>query len=95
MTPNELTAENHLILGVAKLNQHIYFKGVLTSKFDSKDMLLWKIGSTFISTEDEKPWIPSGLKWFDGPRSSKRAPQTIKILYPTNNSKMIVYKCLF
>ena len=34
---NILTAERHLILGAAKLNQH---KGILTSNFGSKDMLL-------------------------------------------------------
>ena len=33
--------------------QHIYFKAILTSEFESKNMLLWKRGSSFISTEDE------------------------------------------
>ena len=32
-----LTAEKHLFLGAAKLNQ---YKGILTLKFESKDMLL-------------------------------------------------------
>ena len=36
----KMTTERHLIMGAAKLNQHIYFKGILTSKFGSKDMLL-------------------------------------------------------
>ena len=48
---NFLTAERHLILGTAKLNQHTYFKDFLTSKFGSKDMLLWK--RDFVSTEDD------------------------------------------
>ena len=66
---NFLTAERHLFLGIAKLNQHIYFKGILTSVFESEDMSLWKRGSAFISTEDENLWIPSRLMWFDGIRT--------------------------
>ena len=54
---NFLTTERHLILGAAKLNQH---KGILTSKFGFKNMLLWKRGSAFVFTEDENLWIPSG-----------------------------------
>ena len=42
-----------LIVWAAKLNQHIYFKGILISKFGSRDLLLWKRGSYFVSTEDE------------------------------------------
>ena len=41
-----LTGERHLILGTAK-------KGILTLKYGSKDLLLWKRGSVFVSTEDE------------------------------------------
>ena len=41
-----LPGERHLILGTAK-------KGILTLKYGSKDMLLWKRGSVFVSTEDE------------------------------------------
>lgn len=61
---NFLAAERHLILGTAMLNQRTYFKGMVTSKFDSKDMLLRKRGSAFVSTEDRNLWIPSRL-WFD------------------------------
>ena len=59
---NFLTSERYLILGTAKLNQHIYF----TSKFEfeSKDTLLWKRGSAFVSTEDGNLQIPSRLMWF-------------------------------
>ena len=49
---NFLTAERHLILVTAKLNQHLYFKGVLTSKFRSKDILHWKRASVCVSTEE-------------------------------------------
>lgn len=37
-----LTAERHLIIKAAELNQYVYFKGILSSKFGSKDILLWK-----------------------------------------------------
>ena len=50
--------ETHFILWDAKLNQHICFKGILTSKFVSKNMLIWKRGSAFVSTEDRKLLIP-------------------------------------
>ena len=59
---NELSTERDFIVQAAKLSQH---KGTLTSKFESKDMLLWKRGSAFVSTEDKNLWIPSRLMWFD------------------------------
>ena len=52
-----LTGERHLILGTAK-------KGILTLKYVSKDLLLWKRGSAFVSTEDENLLNPSILLWF-------------------------------
>ena len=42
LSVNELTAEKYLILGAAKLNHHIYFKGILTSKFEFKALLFGK-----------------------------------------------------
>ena len=60
LTVNELTTERHLIVGAAKLNWH---KGILTSKFGYNLMLLWKRGSAFVSTDDEKLWIPSRIIW--------------------------------
>ena len=42
LTVNELSTERHFIVQVAKLNQHIYFKGILTSNFGSKEVLIWK-----------------------------------------------------
>ena len=76
---NILTAERHLILGTAKLSQHIYFKDILSSNNGSKDMLLWKRGSSFVSTEDENLWIHSRLMWFDEPRSliAMKTPQKL------------------
>ena len=50
LTVNE---ERYFILQTTKPNQHKYFKGILTSKFRSKDMLTLKRGSTFVSTEDK------------------------------------------
>ena len=60
LTVNKLSKERHFIVQAAKLNQHIHFKGILTSKSGSKDMLLWKRSSAFVSTEDENLWINSG-----------------------------------
>ena len=42
LTVKELSTERHFIVWAAKLNQHVYYKGIITSKFGSKDMLLWK-----------------------------------------------------
>ena len=70
-TVKELNTERYFIVWAAKLNQQIYFKGILNSKYGSKDMLLWKRGSSFLSTEDENLWIASRPTWFDGPRSFK------------------------
>ena len=50
LTVKELSTERHFTVWTVKLNQH---KGILTSNFESKDMLLWKRDSVFISTEDE------------------------------------------
>ena len=52
----------------AALIQIIYFKNSLTPKFKSKDKLLGKRISNFVSTENEKLWIPSRLMWFDQAR---------------------------
>ena len=60
LTVNELSTARHFIVWAAKQNQHTYFKGILTSKFESKDMLPWKRDSAFVPTEDEKLWVPQG-----------------------------------
>ena len=39
LTVNELNTERHFIVWVAKLNQYVYYIGIMTSKFGSKDML--------------------------------------------------------
>ena len=36
----ELNTERHFIVWSAKLIQHVYYKAILTSKFESKDMML-------------------------------------------------------
>ena len=53
LTVKDLSTEGHFIVWVAKLNQKVYYKGVLTSEFGSKDMVLWKRCFSFVSTEDE------------------------------------------
>ena len=55
----ELSIEKHFIAWAAKLNQHAYYKGIMTSGFGSKDMVLWKRGSSLVFTEDETLWTPS------------------------------------
>ena len=67
LTVNELTTERQWVAKAAKLNQHIYFKGILILKFVSKDLLLWE-SYVFVSTEDENLWIASRLLWFHQPR---------------------------
>ena len=52
----------HLIINAAELIQPIYFENALTSKFKSKDMLLWRRGFVFVSTGNERLWIHSGLR---------------------------------
>ena len=41
LTVKELSTERHFIIWAAKLNQNGY-KGIMTSKFGSKVMMLWK-----------------------------------------------------
>ena len=71
LTVKELSTKRHFIVWATKLNQHIYFKGILISKYGSKDIWLWERGSSFVFTEDENLWIDSRLIWFDGPRYLK------------------------
>ena len=105
LTVKELSTEEHFIIWTAKLNQHIYFKGILISKFKSKDLLLWKRDSSFVSTEDENLCFPSRLMWFDGPRPLKGHHEHPKIILPNKKQEAvlegtifkfpnIVYKCL-
>ncbi|CAO2614444.1 hypothetical protein LEMLEM_LOCUS16568 [Lemmus lemmus] len=37
------------------------------TEYESKDMLHWKRGSAFVSSEDKNLWISSRPMWFDGP----------------------------
>ena len=54
LTVKELSTERNFSVWTAKLNQHVYHKGKLTSEFVSKDMLFWKRGSSFVS----RGWEP-------------------------------------
>ena len=55
------TGEKHLILGTAK-------KGILTLKCGPKDLMFWKRGSVFVSTENESLRIYLRFMWFESPR---------------------------
>ena len=84
LTIKELSTERHFIVWAAKINQHIYFKGILISEYGSKNMLLC---TSFVSTEDENLWIASRLIWFDGPRAPGNVAVSIpqKLLHPTTD----------
>ena len=69
LTVKELITERHIIVWIAKLNQH---KGILIPKFQSEDMLLWKGGSSLVFTEDENLWIASRPIWFNGSKPPER-----------------------
>ena len=72
LTMKELRTERHFIIWAAKLNQNGYHKGIMTSQFGSKNMILWKKGSSFVFTEDETLWIASIPIWYNRPRSPER-----------------------
>ena len=59
LTVKELSTERHFIVWAAKINRHVYYKGILTSEFGSKNILLGKRGSSFVFIEDENLWIAS------------------------------------
>ena len=61
--------EKHLILGTAK-------KGIFD--YRPKDLILWKRGSTFVSTEDRNLWIPSRIMWFDQTRPTEAMAQMVQ-----------------
>ena len=44
-----------------EFNQLIYFKDVLTSEWKPGHVLHWGRGFAFVSTGEEKLWIPSKL----------------------------------
>lgn len=55
-------AERHgIVKGTAELNQPRYFRDVLTLKWKSKNVLHWGRGYAFVSTGNERLWIPSRL----------------------------------
>ena len=67
-------AKRCLFTNAAELIQDRYFENTLTSKFGSKDMILWKGGSSFVFTEDETLWIASIPIWYDKPCPPERLP---------------------
>ena len=72
LTVKELNTERYFIVWAAKLIQHVCSKGIMTSRFGSKNMMLWKRGSSFVFTEDETLWIASIPIWYDRPRPPER-----------------------
>ena len=74
LTVKKLNTERHFIVWALKLNQHVYYKDIMTSEFGSKDMLLEKRDSSFVFTEDENLWIASRQICFHGPRPPERLP---------------------
>ena len=61
-------AKRYLLINAAELIQDRYVQNTLTSEFGSKDMILWKGGSSFVFREDETLWIASIPIWYDRPR---------------------------
>ena len=55
------TGEKHLILGTAE-------KGILNLKYGPKDLMFWKRGSIFVSTENESLRIYLRFIWFESLR---------------------------
>ena len=67
-----IAAKRYLFINPAELIQDRYVENTLTSEFGSKDMILWKGGSSFVFTEDETLWIASIPIWYDRPRPPER-----------------------
>ena len=68
-------AKRCLIINAAALIQPIYFENDLTSKFESKDMFLWRKAFAFVSTGNERLWIHLRLRKirFDHERSPEKS----------------------
>ena len=71
LTVKELCTERHFIIWTAKLNQNGHHKGIMTSEFWSKNIMLWK-SSSFVFTENETLWILSRQIWYDRPHPPER-----------------------
>ena len=65
-------AKRYLFINAAEVIQDRYVENTLTSEFVSKDVMLWKGGSSFVFTEDETQWIASIPIWYDRPRPPER-----------------------
>ena len=55
------TGGRYLNLGTAK-------KGILNLKYGPKDLMFWKRGSVFVSTDEESLRIYLRFMWFESPR---------------------------
>ena len=56
------TVERHWIIeNYFELNLSVYFKDVLFSQWKPGDVLCWGRGFSFVSTVEQKLWIPSKL----------------------------------
>ena len=64
LTVKELSTARHFIIWTAKLNQNGHHKGIMTSEFGSKNIMLWK-SSSFVFTDDETLWTASIPIWYD------------------------------
>ena len=69
-------AKRYLLINAAELIQDRYFENSLASKLKSKGMLLWRRDFAFVSTENERLWIYSGLRKiiFDQGRPPEQSP---------------------
>ena len=69
-------AKGLLFINTAELTQDRYFENTLASKLKSKEMLLWRRDSAFVSTENERLWIYSELRKiiFDQGRPPEQSP---------------------
>ena len=63
-------AKRYLFINAAELIQDRYFENNLTSKFESKVIMLWK--GSFVFTEDETLRIASIPIWYDRPCPPER-----------------------
>lgn len=59
---NSTAAERHWIVEkTAELNQPAYIKDILTSEWKMGNVLRWGRGFAYVSTGEEKLWVPSKL----------------------------------
>lgn len=67
----------------SELNQPVYFKDVITSVWKQGYVLRWGRGYAFVSTGEEKVWVPSKLIKI---RSEQKTSQEEEDNSPSTNS---------